>query len=66
MLAPGLVVGWDIATGLNARLVSAVLFSHGAHLLSGSHFYGWETDLVVRWEPILCATWPCCSRPTTC
>jgi hypothetical protein len=52
VLAPGLSLGWDIASGLEARVVSALLFSHGAHLTSGSRFYGWESDLVLRWSPV--------------
>jgi len=51
VLAPGLVAGWDIAPGLNAVARSALLFSQGAHLQSGSRFYGWETDLELRWAP---------------
>ena len=31
-------------------MVTAVLFSQGAHLTSGGRFYGWETDLNLQWN----------------
>jgi hypothetical protein len=52
VLAPGLSAGWDIHSSLNLVLRSALLFSQGAHLQSGSRFYGWETDLELRWTPL--------------
>ncbi len=50
VLSPGLTLGWEITEELNLRMVSAGLFSHGAHLTSESHFYGIETDLNVEWR----------------
>ncbi|HOX43985.1 MAG TPA: hypothetical protein PK668_10305 [Myxococcota bacterium] len=52
VLAPGLSAGWDIHASLNLVMRSALLFSQGAHLMSGSRFYGWETDLELRWTPL--------------
>jgi hypothetical protein len=45
LISPGLTAGIDITENAGIRLVSALLFSHGAHLESGGHFYGWESDL---------------------
>jgi len=50
VIAPGLTAGYDITDDLNVRFTSAVLFSHGEHGASESHFYGWENDLNLQWN----------------
>jgi len=50
VIAPGLTAGWEVGKALVLRAVSALLFSHGAHVTSNNRFYGWETDLNADWE----------------
>jgi len=50
VIAPGLTAGWEVGKALVLRAVSALLFSHGAHVTSNRRFYGWETDLNADWE----------------
>ncbi|RME22121.1 MAG: hypothetical protein D6806_13440, partial [Deltaproteobacteria bacterium] len=50
VFAPGITAGVEPAEKLLLRLTSALLFSHGPHAISGSHFYGWETDFNLEWR----------------
>ncbi len=49
VLAPGLTLGMSITEDMSIRAVSALLFSHGAHPISASRFYGWENNLNFKW-----------------
>jgi len=50
VIAPGLTAGYDITDDLSIRITSAVLLSHGQHIISGGQFYGWENDFNLQWN----------------